>query len=309
MSATATEPLTAPPWCGDTAAILRSAPRYPHRKGLIVPTLAGKTLLITGASRGIGKAIGLRAGRDGAQVVVVAKTTKPHPKLPGTIGTTAEEIEAAGGQALPVKADIRHDEEVAAAVELAVERFGGIDIVVNNASALGLTGLQETTMKMYDRMFAINARGSYLVTKLCLPHLLRAENPHVLNISSPLNMKPRWFAGHAAYTVAKYAMSCWVLGMAAEFREQGIAFNALWPKTTIATAAVRNLLGGEPMVARSRQPAIVADAAQAILSRDSRSCTGNFFIDEDVLREEGVTDFDQYAVQPGLDLYPDLFLD
>lgn len=255
-----------------------------------MPTLAGKTLLITGASRGIGKAIGLRAACDGAQVVVVAKTTRPHPKLPGTIGTTAEEIEAAGGQALPVKADIRHDEEVAAAVAMAVERFGGIDIVVNNASALGLTGLQETTMKMYDRMFAINARGSYLVTKLCLPHLLRAENPHVLNISSPLNMKPRWFAGHAAYTVAKYAMSCWVLGWAGELSESGIACNALWPRTAIDTSAVRNVLGGEKLVERSRKTEIMSDAAHAILVRDSRRCTGNFFIDEDVLGVAGVED-------------------
>ncbi|MGD9549201.1 MAG: SDR family oxidoreductase [Candidatus Krumholzibacteriia bacterium] len=271
-------------------------------------SLAGKTLLITGASRGIGKAIALRAARDGANIVVVAKTTTEHPKLPGTIFTAAEEIQEAGGRALPVKTDIRFEEEVAAAVTAAVEEFGGLDIVVNNASAISLTGTLETPMKMYDRMFEINARGSYLVTRTALPHLLEASNPHVLNLSPPLNLDPRWFAGHAAYTLAKYAMSVWVLGMAAEFRGK-VAFNALWPRTAIATAAVRNLLGGEKMVAASRRPEIVADAAWAVLTRPAAACTGNFFTDEEVLVAEGETDLEKYAVQPGTPLFPDFFLD
>jgi citronellol/citronellal dehydrogenase len=276
-----------------------------------MPTLAEKTLLITGASRGIGRAIGVRAAQDGANIAVLAKTTRPHPKLPGTIQDAAEEMIAAGGRAIPIKCDIRHENEVAAAVDQVTERFGGIDIVVNNASALALTGLADTTLKMYDRMFGINARGSFLVTKLALPQLREAENPHVLNIAPPLNMKNKWFAGNAPYTVAKYAMSCWVLGFAEEFRGEGIAFNALWPRTAIATAAVRNLLGGEPMVRRSRKPEFVADAARAILIRDSRSCTGNFFVDEDVLRAEGWGDaeLETYAIDPSQKLYPDFFLD
>ena len=272
-------------------------------------SLAAKTLLITGASRGIGKAIGLRAARDGANIVILAKTTQPHPKLPGTIHTAAEEMEQAGGKALAVKVDIRMDEEIQAAVDEACATFGGIDIVVNNASALSLSGLADTPMKIYDRMFDVNARGSYLVTKLCLPHLMKAANPHVLNIAPPLNMRAKWFAGHAAYTTAKYAMSCWVLGWAPELSESGIACNALWPRTAIDTSAVRNVLGGEKLVERSRKTEIMSDAAHAILVRDSRRCTGNFFIDEDVLREEGVIEFDRYAVNPGADLYPDFFLD
>ena len=272
-------------------------------------TLKDKTIFITGASRGIGKAIALRAARDGANIIVVAKTTTEHPRLPGTIDTAAAEIEAAGGRALAVKTDIRFEDQVNAAIEKGVAEFGGLDIVINNASALGLTGLQETTMKMYDRMQDINARGSYVVTRLAMPHLLKADNPHVLNISPPLNMKTRWFAGHAAYTLSKYAMSVWVLGMSAEFAKQGVAFNALWPKTAIATAAVRNLLGGEKMINASRQPAIVSDAAWAILTRDSRTCTGGFLIDEEVLAEEGETDFDKYAVKPGTPLVNDFFLD
>ncbi len=272
-------------------------------------TLRGKTLLITGASRGIGRAIALRAARDGANVVICAKTTTAHAKLPGTIGDAAAECEQAGGKALAVKTDLRFEEEIAAAVQAAVEAFGGIDIVVNNASALGLTGTMETTTKMYDRMHGINARGSFLVTREALPHLLKAGNPHVLNIAPPLSMKAKWFANHAAYTAAKFAMSMWVLGMAEEFADRGVAFNALWPRTTIATAAVRNLLGGQAMVDASREPAVMGDAAWAVLTRPARTCTGNFFTDEGVLREEGVTDFEPYAVKPGTPLCPDFFLD
>ena len=272
-------------------------------------TLSGKTLFVTGASRGIGKAIALRAARDGANVVIAAKTTQPHPKLPGTIHNTAEEIAAAGGQALAQKVDIRDEEQIRAAVAAGVEKFGGIDILVNNASAISLTGTLDTTPKLYDRMFDINARGSYLCTQICLPHLLREANPHVLNISPPLNLDAKWFRNHAAYTLAKYAMSIWVLGMAAEFAEQGVAVNALWPRTTIATAAVRNLLGGESMVKRSRKPEIMADAAHAILIRDSRHDTGNFYLDEEVLSADGVTDLDRYAVAPGTELMTDLFLE
>jgi len=272
-------------------------------------TLQGKTIFITGASRGIGRAIALRAAGEGANIIIAAKTTTAHAKLPGTIHSAAEEIEKAGGRALAVKTDIRFEDQVTAAIEQGVAEFGGLDIVVNNASALGLTGLRETTLKMYDRMQDINARGSFVTTQAAMPHLLKAENPHVLNISPPLNMNPKWFAGHAAYTLSKYAMSVWVLGMAAEFAEQGVAFNALWPKTAIATAAVRNLLGGEKVVAASRQPAIMGDAARAVLVRDSRACTGQFLIDEEVLAEEGETDFEKYAVVPGTQLFPDFFLD
>jgi citronellol/citronellal dehydrogenase len=272
-------------------------------------TLRGKTLLITGASRGIGKAIALRAAEDGANVAILAKTTTEHPKLPGTIHSAAAEIEQAGGRALACKCDIRDDDQVLAAVNATVEAFGGIDIVVNNASAISLTGLLETPMKIYDRMFDINARGSFLVTQCAMPHLLKASNPHVLNLSPPLTMHPRWFAGHAAYTLAKYAMSAWVLGMTEEFRAQGVAFNALWPRTAIDTAAVRNLLGGERMANSSRRPEIVADAAAYILTRDSRTCTGNFYTDEQVLAEEGQTDLERYAVKPGTPLFTDFFLD
>ena len=272
-------------------------------------TLKGKTLFITGASRGIGKAIALRAARDGANVIIAAKTTSEHPKLPGTIGTAAAEIEAAGGRALAVKTDIRFEDQVEAAIAKGVEKFGGLDIVVNNASAISLTGTLDTPMKMYDRMYDINARGSYLVTQKALPHLLEAVNPHVLNLSPPLNLDPKWFAGHAAYTLAKYAMSVWVLGMSAEFAEQGVAFNALWPCTAIATAAVRNLLGGEKLVAASRKPEILGESAWAILTRESRACTGHFFTDEQVLAEEGETDLEKYAVTPGVPLFKDFFLD
>ena len=213
-----------------------------------------------------------------------------------------------GGSALALKCDVRHDDEVAEAVEAAVERFGGIDILVNNAGALALSGTLETKMRTYDRLFAVNARAAYLCSKLCIPHLAQADNPHILNISPPLNLDPRWFKDHAAYTLSKYGMSVWVLGMSAEFAADGIAVNALWPKTAIATAAVANLLGGEPMLRRSRKPSIVADAAHVILTRDSRSCTGNFFLDEELLREAGVEDFQPYAVEPGQELFPDFFI-
>jgi citronellol/citronellal dehydrogenase len=271
--------------------------------------LHGKTLFITGASRGIGLAIGLRAARDGANIVIAAKTTEPHPKLPGTIYTAAQEIEKAGGKALPLVVDIRFEEQVKAAVEKTVATFGGIDILVNNASAISLTGTLDTSMKKYDLMHQINARGSFLCAQACLPYLKKAANPHILNLSPPLNMSAKWFRNHAAYTLAKYAMSVWVLGMSEEFRGDGIAVNALWPRTTIATAAVANIVGGAPIVERSRKPEIMADAAHAILGRPSRSCTGNFFMDDEVLRSEGETNFDQYAVTPGLELTPDFFVD
>ena len=270
--------------------------------------LEGRTLFVTGASRGIGRAIALRAARDGANIILASKTTREIAKLPGTIHDAATEIEAAGGQALACKCDVRDEEQIAAAVTAGVERFGGIDILVNNASAISLSGTLETPLKMYDRMFDVNARGSYACAQLCLPHLLKSDHAHVLNISPPLNFHPKWFAGFAAYTLAKYAMSVWVLGMSAEFAERGVAFNALWPRTTIDTAAVRNLLGGEPMARRSRKPSIMADAAHAIFVRDPRSCTGNFFLDDEVLTEEGVTDLGEYAVDPSQELQGDLFL-
>jgi len=272
-------------------------------------TLRGKTLLITGASRGIGKAIALRAAQDGANIIIVAKTTTAHVKLPGTIHTAAQEIEAAGGQALAVKTDIRFEDQVEEAISKGVKHFGGLDILVNNASAISLTGTLETPMKTYDRMHDINARGSYLMTQKALPHLLKADNPHVLNLSPPLNFDPKWFEGRSAYTLAKYAMSVWVLGMSREFAQRIVAFNALWPCTAIATAAVRNLLGGEEAIQACRKPEIMGDAAWAVLTRSSRKCTGNFFTDEEVLAEEGKTDLDQYAVQPGTPLFQDFFLD
>ena len=272
-------------------------------------TLKGKTLFITGASRGIGLAIGLRAARDGANVVIAAKTDTPHPKLPGTIHTAAKEIEAAGGQALPVLCDIRFEEQVLSAVDQAVKRFGGIDVLVNNASAISLTGTLETPMKKYDLMNGINARGTFLCSQACLPHLLKAPNPHILNLSPPLSMKAKWFGGHVAYTMAKFGMSMCVLGMAEEFKDQGVAVNALWPKTVIATAAVMNLLGGEEAVAASRKPEILADAAHLILTQPSKSFTGRFVIDEELLREHGVSDFGKYAVTPGLEPLPDFFVD
>ena len=270
-----------------------------------------RTLLITGSSRGIGKAIALRAARDGANIVVVAKTQAPHPKLPGTIHTAAEEIERAGGQALPLAVDIRDADAVNDAVEKAATHFGGIDILVNNASAINLSGTLEIPLKRFDLMHQINARGTFVCVQACLPYLQQSENPHVLMLSPPLNMEARWFGPHVAYTMAKYGMSMCVLGMAEEFRSAGIAFNALWPRTAIATAAVRNLLGGGEAVKRSRKPEIVADAAHAILCRGSRECTGQFFIDEDVLRAEGRTDFRSYQVDSEIapeELLPDFFL-
>ena len=273
-----------------------------------MPTLEGKTLFITGASRGIGLEIALRAARDGANIVVVAKTDQPDPRLPGTIHTAVGEINNAGGNGLACKCDIRHEEQVQAAVEKAIATFGGIDVLVNNASAIHLSGTLDTPMKRYDLMHHINTRGTFLCSKACLPHLLKAVNPHILNISPPLNLEARWFAPHLAYTMAKFGMSLCVLGLANEFKQQGVAVNALWPKTVIATAAVQNLLGGSDVVNRSRKPGIMADAAHLILTRSSRECTGNFFIDEDVLSQAGMTDFDKYAVTPGLDLIPDFFI-
>lgn len=270
-------------------------------------TLAGKTLLISGASRGIGLAMALRAARDGANVAIMAKTAEPHPKLPGTIHTAVEEIEKAGGKGLACLCDIRYEDQVEAAVARTVETFGGIDILINNASAIFLAGTVQTPMKRFDLMHGVNARGTYLCSQKALPHLLKADNPHILMNSPPLNMEERWFAPHVAYTMAKFGMSMCVLGMAGELRGK-VGVNAVWPKTTIATAAVKNLLGGDQTVRGSRTPAIMADAAHAILCRPHKDCTGNFFVDEDVLRAEGVTDFDPYAVDPTAKLLPDFFL-
>ena len=271
-------------------------------------SLTGKTVFITGASRGIGRAIGVACARQGANVVIAAKTTRPHPKLPGTIFDAAEEMERAGGKALAVECDLREEEQIARAVARAVERFGGIDALVNNASAIHLAGTLETPLKRWDLMHGVNARGTFAASQACLPHLLRAENPHILMLSPPLSLAPRWFGNHVAYTMAKYGMSLCVLGMAEEFKDRGVAVNALWPRTVIATAAL-NLLGGAETARHGRTPEIVADAAVAILRRPARTCTGHFFIDEAVLREEGVADFGRYAVEPGAELMPDLFLD
>jgi citronellol/citronellal dehydrogenase len=271
-------------------------------------TLRGKTIFITGASRGIGLAIALRAARDGANIAIAAKTAEPHPKLRGTIYTAAEEIRDAGGNALPLVCDIRFEEQVQAAVAKTVETFGGIDICVNNASAISLTGTLATEMKRYDLMHSINTRGAFLVSKTCVPHLKNAANPHILNISPPLDMAAKWFAPHVAYTMAKFGMSMCVLGMAEEFRNDGIACNALWPRTTIATAAIENVLGGSDAMARSRKPEIMGDAAYVILTKPSRVFTGNFCIDDTLLEEHGVTDFSQYAVDPANDLLPDFFI-
>ena len=272
-------------------------------------SLHGRTVFITGASRGIGKAIALRVARDGANIVIASKTTVPHPKLPGTIYTAAEEIEAAGGHALAVPTDIRDEAAVDRAVQQAVETFGGIDILVNNASAISMTGTLDTPMKRFDLMHQVNTRGTFLCVQKCVPFLKRAANPHVLNISPPLNLDPRWFAPHVAYTIAKYGMSLCVLGMTEEFRADGIACNALWPRTAIATAAIAYIAGPETLQ-RTRKPDIMADAAHAILTRDARGCTGNFFIDDDVLRVAGVTNFSIYR-QEGVSedaLMPDFFL-
>lgn len=270
-------------------------------------SLAGKTLFITGASRGIGKAIALRAAREGANIAVAAKTSEPHPKLPGTIHSAVEEIEAAGGKGLALLCDIRDESAVAAAVAKTVERFGGIDILVNNASAISLTGTLETPPKRWDLMMGINGRGTFVCSQACLPHLLKAENPHILTLSPPLNLNPRWFANHTAYTIAKYAMSLCTLGMAAEFAGK-VGVNSLWPRTVIGTAAVAMLMGAAEFD-NCRTPEIVADAAHAILTRDAKSCSGNFFVDDEVLAAAGITDLDRYAVKPGAPLAPDIFLD
>uniref|UniRef100_A0A3P8UEP0 Hydroxysteroid dehydrogenase-like protein 2 n=1 Tax=Amphiprion percula TaxID=161767 RepID=A0A3P8UEP0_AMPPE len=268
--------------------------------------LAGLTLFITGASRGIGKAIALKAARDGANVVIAAKTAEPHPKLPGTIYTAAQEVEAAGGRALPCVVDIRDEQQIGEAVQKAVDTFGGIDILVNNASAISLTGTLSTPMKKVDLMLGINLRGTYLTSKLVIPHLLKSRSPHILNLSPPLNLNPVWFKNHTAYTMAKYGMSMCVLGMAEEFRGQ-IAVNALWPKTAIQTAAT-DMLGGSDIGKQCRTADIIADAAYVILSQP-KDYTGHFLVDEDVLKQQGVRDFDQYAIQPGHPLLPDFFLD
>jgi citronellol/citronellal dehydrogenase len=273
-----------------------------------MPSLQGKTLFITGASRGIGKAIAVAAAREGANVVVAAKSSVPNPKLEGTIHSAAEEIERAGGKALAVRCDVRDEVEIQKAVALTVERFGGLDVLVNNASAIHLAGTVETPMKRWDLMHQVNARGTFACSQACIPHLAKSANPHILNLSPPLSLNPRWFAPHVAYTIAKYGMSLCVLGMAEELKERNIAVNALWPRTVIATAAL-NLLGGDDVARHGRTPDVVADAAVAILRRDARTCTGNFFIDEDVLRAEGVSDFSRYAVRQGEPLMSDLFLD
>ena len=273
--------------------------------------LGGKTIFITGASRGIGREIALRCARDGANIVVTAKTSTAHASLPGTIHSVAAEVEGAGGKALAQRLDVRDENAIAAAVNEAVRVFGGIDILVNNASAIMLSGTATTPMKRFDLMQGVNARGTFACSRACLPHLATAagagRNPHILTLSPPLNMKPRWFKDHVAYTLSKYGMSMCTLGMSAEFADQGIAVNSLWPRTTIATAAVEVFF--PQALAGSRKPAIMADAAHAIVVRDSRSVTGHFFIDEEVLRGQGIGDFEQYAVTPGAKLYPDIFLD
>ncbi len=270
--------------------------------------LAGKTLFITGASRGIGLAIALRAAQDGANIAIAAKTDRPHPKLPGTIHTAAGEIEAVGGKALPLVCDIRDEKQVLAATEQTAARFGGIDICVNNASAIFLAPASATPMKRYDLMQAVNARGTFLVSRACLPYLEQADNPHILTLSPPPDMQEKWFAPHVAYSMAKFGMSLCVLGLAGELRQKGIAVNALWPRTTIATAAVKNLLGGEKLMRASRTPAIIADAAHLILTRPARETTGQFFIDDTLLAEHGETDFDKYRVDPSCDLQQDFFV-
>jgi citronellol/citronellal dehydrogenase len=276
-------------------------------------SLQGKTLFITGASRGIGLAIALRAARDGANVVIAAKTAEPHPKLPGTIHTAAKEIENAGGKALPLQVDIRDEAAVRSAVAQAVAAFGGVDILVNNASAISVTRTPDTPMKRFDLMFGVNVRGTFLCSQLCLPHLLAAakagRNPHILTLSPPLSMKPRWFKDHVAYTIAKYGMSMCMLGMAEEFRAEGIAVNALWPRTLIATAALAMIPGMSEQLDGCRSPEILADAAHVILTRNAREATGNFYIDDEVLASAGVTDLSRYALNPGARLIPDLFVD
>lgn len=271
--------------------------------------LQGKTALITGASRGIGKAIALRLAKEGCHIAIAAKTSEPHPKLEGTIFTAAEEIETLGVKALPLQCDIRSEEQIEAAVNKTVETFGGIDILVNNASAISLTPTEQTDPKRFDLMMDIEVRGSFFMCKACIPHLKKSTNAHILNLSPPVNLNRKWFAQHLAYTIAKYGMSMIVHGLAEELKPHKIAANALWPKTTIATAAVQNLLGGDFLMQMSRTPEIVAEAAYHILKQSSLECTGNFFIDEEVLEKEGITDFEQYAVNPQQKLMTDLFID
>jgi len=270
--------------------------------------LSGKTLFITGASRGIGLAIALRAARDGANIAVAAKSAEAHPKLEGTIYTAAEEIEKAGGKALPLVVDVRDEESVSDAIAKTVETFGGLDIAVNNASAISLTPTTKTDMKRYDLMHQINTRGTFMVSKYAIPHLEKSENPHILMLSPPLDMQTQWFAPHVAYTMAKFGMSMCVLGMAGELKFSGIAVNALWPRTTIATAAVRNLLGGDAMIRASRTPEIMGDAAHMIFTKPAREFTGKFCIDDTLLVENGVSDLDKYRVDPSVDLQPDFFV-
>jgi citronellol/citronellal dehydrogenase len=271
-------------------------------------SLGGKTILMSGGSRGIGLAIATRAAADGARVALLAKTDKPHPKLEGTIHTAAAEIEEAGGEALAIVGDVREESSVDEAVAKTVEKFGGIDIVVNNASAINLSSPSQQDMKRYDLMQDINCRGTFLLSKAAWPHLEKSDNAHILTLSPPIDMDPKWFGGHLGYTIAKYGMSMCMLGMAEEFRDAGVACNALWPRTIIATAAVQNLLGGGETVRGSRTPEIMADAAHAILTKPSREFTGRFCIDDEVLRAEGVTDLDRYAAVPGSELIPDLFV-
>lgn len=268
-----------------------------------------KTVLITGGSRGIGKAIAMRLAREGAHIAIAAKTAEPHPRLEGTIHTAAAEIAQFGGEVLPLQCDIRFEDQIDAAVGQTVDRFGGIDLLINNASAISLTSTENTEPKRFDLMMDIEIRGTFFVCRSCIPHLRRSDNAHILNLSPPLNLDPKWFARHLAYTISKYGMSMIVMGLAEELKEQKIAVNALWPKTTIATAAVRNILGGEELMQMSRKPEIVAEAAYHILRRPSTECSGNFFIDEDVLRQEGMENFEAYAVNPSQPLMPDIFLD
>lgn len=272
-------------------------------------SLSGKTLFITGASRGIGLAIALRAARDGANIAIAAKTAEPHPKLPGTVYTAAREIEQAGGHALPLVVDVRDEAAVLAATRACADHFGGIDICVNNASAINLAPITQIDMRRYDLIQQINTRGTFVASRACLPYLQRAANPHILTLSPPLDLRPKWFAGHLAYSLSKYGMSLCMLGLAEEFRTAGIACNALWPRTTIATAAVEFALGGVEMMRRSRKPGIVADAAYVILNRSARECTGRFFIDDSVLFDAGVRDFGAYSVEPGAKLLGDIFID
>jgi citronellol/citronellal dehydrogenase len=272
-------------------------------------SLKGKTLFITGGSRGIGLAIAKRAARDGANVAIAAKTAEPHPKLEGTIHTAAKEIEDAGGFALPIICDIRDEEHVQRAVDQTVAKFGGIDICINNASAISLTNTDATDMKRFDLMMGINTRGTFLVSKMCLPHLRKSANPHILMMSPPLDMHPKWFGGHVAYTIAKYGMSLCVLGMAEEFKKDGVAVNALWPRTTIATAAIKNVLGGDKLMRMSRTADILADAAHLVFAQPSKTFTGNFLIDDTFLFDTGgVTDFEGYRVDKAMPLAPDFFV-